>query len=203
MSNPGVITLIQKKINGGKNFRIEDNLGESIHIHYTNFRIDLTVTELLELAEICDKSIYDLIPVSGFDLDDYDGDFLVEYSKELYDLIEVKKEKIPVSELHYLTKNKLNIPIRKHIRSLNGNKNENKIDKDHLPVVFNNGNTLVYGAPLANEIYSSNSNEEIEIIRLYFEGEKYSITNHPWVPFFFLWDKGRIKKTAKKIYFSL
>lgn len=35
----------------GNNIKIEDNIGESIHIHYNSFRIELTIEEFRRLSE--------------------------------------------------------------------------------------------------------------------------------------------------------
>jgi len=35
----------------GDLLKIEDNIGESIHIHYRNVRIDLTISEFVKLAD--------------------------------------------------------------------------------------------------------------------------------------------------------
>ena len=52
MSNPGVINLfsIFKKTGIINRFQVEDNIGESIHIHINNFRIDLTIDEFYKLV---------------------------------------------------------------------------------------------------------------------------------------------------------
>lgn len=49
MSNPGVVTLTKTSA-CWQELKIEDNLGEAIHIHFGQFRIDLTVKEFEELA---------------------------------------------------------------------------------------------------------------------------------------------------------
>ena len=53
MSNPGVINLFSFFKRSGiiKRFQIEDNIGESIHIHVNNFRIDLTIKEFYRLVD--------------------------------------------------------------------------------------------------------------------------------------------------------
>ena len=52
MSNPAVITLasLNGRNNTFKRFQIEDNIGESIHLHVDNMRIDLSVNEFFELT---------------------------------------------------------------------------------------------------------------------------------------------------------
>ena len=67
MINPGVITL--SSLDGFENksvvfpyrFCIEDNIGESIHIHYKNIRLDLTTKEFSELASQMENCIDSLI----------------------------------------------------------------------------------------------------------------------------------------------
>ena len=34
MSNPGVLYLATKKLKNGESYRVEDNIGEAIHLHY-------------------------------------------------------------------------------------------------------------------------------------------------------------------------
>jgi len=60
--NAGMITLSSDKINSIMNDRldIEDNIGESIHIHYKNLRMDFTVRDFLSLAQGCSDSLQKL-----------------------------------------------------------------------------------------------------------------------------------------------
>ncbi len=60
MSNPGVIILAETRTRRGESFRIEDNIGESIHIHYKNIRMDFTVRDFLSLARGCSDSLQKL-----------------------------------------------------------------------------------------------------------------------------------------------
>jgi len=54
MSNPGVIKLAYKKT---KNHIVwlDDNIGESIHFHLDNLRIDFTIDEFIEFADRVEK----------------------------------------------------------------------------------------------------------------------------------------------------
>jgi|TARA_Y100000310_G_scaffold279708_1_gene298985 hypothetical protein len=58
--NAGVVvlstTFLQNTTMNGR-LDIEDNIGEGIHIHYKNFRLDLTIKDFLKLAEACDESL--------------------------------------------------------------------------------------------------------------------------------------------------
>lgn len=66
MSNPAVVKLQDKKING-QSISLEDNFGEAIHIHIDNFRFDLTVKEFRQMcSDICD-AVNAYADVEGFD----------------------------------------------------------------------------------------------------------------------------------------
>ena len=59
-TNPGVIILTKEQLRGTfmhHRLDIADNIGEGIHIHYKNFRLDLTTKDFLKLAEACDESL--------------------------------------------------------------------------------------------------------------------------------------------------
>ena len=58
--NAGVITLASDNLNGtimNNRLDIEDNIGEGIHIHYKNFRMDFTIKDFLKFAQACDESL--------------------------------------------------------------------------------------------------------------------------------------------------
>lgn len=196
MSNPGVITLTEKRISDRKAFRVEDNLGESIHIHYNDIRIDLTIKELLELSDICDDTIYDLVRAKNFRLDDFDYEFLNKYSDILLDLIEVKKESIPLNEIRVLTTNSLKIPETVPLSKYNIIKTKKE---SFLPVIFNGNKILVYGSNYAKNCFNNNSEKCIDVLNLCFNNNSHSISKNPWVKFIFGWDKRRIKKVCYKI----
>ena len=67
MSNPAVISLASKNIQS-RHVWLDDNIGETIHIHVDTFRIELTNREFASLCEdICD-AVNELVRVPGFDL---------------------------------------------------------------------------------------------------------------------------------------
>lgn len=81
MSNPGVLTLSNKEISPTKSFRVEDNLGEAVHFHYNDIRVDMSISELLYLADVNNEAVYDLLGLDKFNMDDYDPDFLNSVSE--------------------------------------------------------------------------------------------------------------------------
>ena len=210
MSNPGVITLSEKEISASKSFRVEDNLGESIHFHYNDIRIDLTIPELLYISDICDDTIYELVGADKFDLDDFDGDFLNDNSQYLMDLERVVEDKVNISDVYYITKGFLNLPVRRRMNDKNAKKiaavkmeyeknaYHNKRITTYKPVLFNDNNTLMYGSYEAAKQYLENPGQEIAVLRMYYENGLHTVSNRPWVPFLFKWDKKRFIKVAKK-----
>jgi hypothetical protein len=59
MSNPAVITLDNAGNRRGKfkRFIIEDNIGEAIHLHVDNMRIDFTIKEFLDFSSLIRVSL--------------------------------------------------------------------------------------------------------------------------------------------------
>ena len=198
MSNPGVLTLTQKLISGNKAFRVEDNLGESIHFHYNDIRIDLTIRELLDIADVCDYTIYDMIPVKGFNLDEYQEDFLNSCSDKLIDLIAVERASVKANQLYYIKRNRFGIPIKRPVIQYSCDSLADYTDDRFLPVVYNNDDILQYGIEQVSRALSIDSNSTVSVIRLQFEGGKHSESKHPIIDYFFKWNKERFKKTMKK-----
>lgn len=101
MSNPAVITLASlSDIKGFPyRFEIEDNIGEAIHIHYKDIRLDLTVKEFLELAEALEDIINDLVEVEEFQCSDFDPVNLVGLAPLLPDLNNIVYCDVPLEEL--------------------------------------------------------------------------------------------------------
>lgn len=129
MSNPGVIYLANKKI-GNSPFKVEDNIGESIHIHYDELRIDLTVAEFLTISSDMIESLNNLIDVKGFNARNYDPLFIEMCSGFLMDLVEVEQTTIKLEELKVQTVGMFGLPVMRSIsrsrvtKALNGNAKE-------------------------------------------------------------------------------
>ncbi|MBW3020737.1 hypothetical protein KY334_05550 [Candidatus Woesearchaeota archaeon] len=101
MSNPAVITLdsLSNKNLTFKRFQIEDNIGESIHLHIDNMRIDFTVKEFLEFSKMIENSLCELNFLKGYNISDFDEHFLKECSPLLTKLVDIKIENIQLSQL--------------------------------------------------------------------------------------------------------
>lgn len=106
MSNPAVITLVDSSSLRGKfkRFIIEDNIGESIHLHIDKMRIDFTIDEFLEFSSMIRESLLDLDILKGYSINNFGEHFIKECSPFLPKLKEIKIEEIEISKLKCIKK---------------------------------------------------------------------------------------------------
>ncbi|WP_456379215.1 hypothetical protein [Lutibacter sp.] len=110
MSNPAVIILVDTKTTSSGRFKVEDNIGEAIHIHYDNFRIDLTINEFLNFTNVIEESLNNLIDNESFDINNFDPNFLHDISDMLIHLKKVTFETVNLSDLIVSRKGFLDVP---------------------------------------------------------------------------------------------
>jgi hypothetical protein len=197
MSNPGVIVLVEKKLNSTENFRIEDNLGEAIHIHYANIRIDLSIKDLLYIADVAADSVNILLKESSFNINDYDINFLNEYAGILSDLVSVEHISIPVSTVRFRARNWLGLPITQNIQK--AVKKYKKQDTIGAVIVFSDSPVVMYGETIALETFIHNQHTDLPVTRFVFTGDRHSVRKHPWIGYLFKWDKRRFYNLLKKL----
>lgn len=149
MSNPGVISLASLSPAGADfRFEIEDNIGEAIHIHYKDIRLDLTVKEFSCLADSMFEMIDAVVDVRNFSSKDYDPVNLVGLAGCLPDLINVTEEEVELEELLVDTfdpdGNAILAPLKNSrvVKALNGNSSENDARKQ---VNYYNADTGIVG----------------------------------------------------------
>lgn len=127
MSNPAVIQLASTYI-GDTEVRIEDNFAEAIHFHFGTLRVDLTVSEFLNIADKMTDAANQLIHVEGFDVRDFDPLFLNFYNSIFLDLESVTIDKIRIGNIIILKNNYLpfyrNINQSRDYKALKGNEKE-------------------------------------------------------------------------------
>lgn len=198
MSNPGVITLSSKKIGHHASFRVEDNLGESIHFHYNDIRVDLTIPELLNIADTCDEAIRALIPCSDFDPDEYDPEFLNRYSQYLIDLERIEERDIPASELYIQSRGLFGLPVTRRIRSLSSSHRQDGEGKEETPILFNDSKVLMSGADSVRALDGA-----VTVRIFHFRKNKHSVSRHPWIKYLFKWDAYRIRDALTCLYIRL
>ena len=134
MSNPAVIPLVDKK-NIGKNIKrlsIEDNIGESIHIHINNIRFDFTILEFLALEIEIKEAFFNLNNFKNINLSRFDSKFLYEISPYInsFKSISIKEKKLKDIKCIVHKKNKFfsydrftNLIDTPHFKYLSGDKN--------------------------------------------------------------------------------
>lgn len=80
MSNPGVIKLAEITTKQ-HTFRVEDNIGEAIHLHFDNIRLDLSVNEYRNLVSQVRSLLENMIQLPGFKLKYIEPLFFMEMGK--------------------------------------------------------------------------------------------------------------------------
>jgi len=214
MSNPAVIILKSVNLKNGVNFRIEDNIGECVHIHYGNFRIDISIEELLSFEDMLMDAVAQIIDVDDFNIEDYDIQFLADIADRLKDLESVAKETVKLDDLivaNYWFDVSYYSKLNKSMmyRALTGDakdyakyEQENWFGETNLErlkrvenfvnsskeiksiVLFNRQNNIRDGQHRAS-VYLLNHKTEIEAIRLSFKNSKHNMSAHPVLAYFF------------------
>ena len=91
MSNPAVIILDAADSKKGKfkRFVIEDNLGEAIHLHIDNMRVDFTIQEFFQFSQLIRVALEDLDLLKGYEVTDFDESFLKNCSTYLDRFVDI------------------------------------------------------------------------------------------------------------------
>lgn len=98
MSNPGVYTLSRHTMKGN-DFRVEDNIGEAIHLHYEEFRIDLSVRDFYDISDSFAEAANNLINIDGFRIEMLNPVFFSQIADKLADLKGVEIIEVKLKEL--------------------------------------------------------------------------------------------------------
>lgn len=104
MSNPAVFRLNKSNIRGNV-ISIEDNIGESIHIHMGLVRFDLTTDELYNITNILLSVLNEQVSIEGFDLSEQNEYFLERIALKIPYIESVKEDYIEPTSLKYLYEN--------------------------------------------------------------------------------------------------
>ena len=136
MINPAVISLASlqkfKNINFPFRFEVEDNIGEAIHIHYKEIRLDLTVKEFENLAAECARILEELIDCLDFKSSDFDPMLLTTISQDLLRIASIETREVYLEDILVDTfdedGNKIFAPIYKSrvFKAIQGAKSENE-----------------------------------------------------------------------------
>lgn len=172
MSNPGVLSLASlAPVGADYRFEIEDNIGEAIHIHYKDIRLDLTVDEFYKIAAQVPAMIDAVVDTDGFSCLDYDAVNLVGLAACLPDLMKVTEDKLYLEDLLIDTYDEngkeILAPLSKSrvYKALMGNSSENDVRKqvnyynadtaelyaNQDRVIYNLSQIKMHGYPQGNE----------------------------------------------------
>ena len=164
MSNPGVISLAS---NSKFKLKIEDNIGEAIHLHYENIRLDLTVEEFEKLSGCMNTVINELVSVEGFSSYDINPKNLIEISAFLHKLLKVKKDEL------YLNDILVNSNSGKYVSLKKIKNNTVSIPKEILQneqiILFGDTNFVICGQEKCKNLYDTQGNIKISVNRLFFD----------------------------------
>jgi hypothetical protein len=201
VSNPGVIYLVEKRLSDGTGFRVEDNLGESIHLHYSRFRVDLSIKQFLYLAKTIEESVNILLSQTGFRLEDYDINFLSEISNCLPDLEKIERAVVSPHFLRLQRKILFGIPITKSIdRCVKEKSYKDSSANTDVVILFNDSPVVMYGEEEVLKSYQKDKSKKLHITRFVFVKDRHSVRKNPWMQYFFLWDKKRIYNFLKYVF---
>lgn len=166
MSNPAVINLasIFHKRGGLRRVQIEDNIGESIHIHINNYRLDMNIREFLGFADTLSKSFDYLLGLRGFDISNFDPYFLFRMSPVLVDIIKIDVKYMKLSDLNVIINQKVwkigTIPVSRRLqksfayRYLKGSKADfASYEQDSYPGILNHDRLESLNNSIANHGY--------------------------------------------------
>lgn len=98
MSNPGVISLSRIE-NFDYRFEIEDNIGECIHIHFSNIRIDLSISEFELLCQKIETTLNKMYEKKGFNCSEFDEQFLFDFSEEFVNIDKIENDCVQLDDL--------------------------------------------------------------------------------------------------------
>lgn len=176
MSNPAVITLANL-CDGVPNFpyrfEIEDNIGEAIHIHYKDIRLDLTVREFLDLADTARELICSLMPLPDFDLDYFDPVQLVGIIGDFPRVSGLVDDEIYLNEIVVDTVDADGLPCydflenSRVVRALKGNSTQNdehhqiNFFKPHSFIRYSNAERIQFNLESVKTLGYPNGKERI------------------------------------------
>ena len=94
MSNPAVIVLdnASDKKSKFKRFVVEDNIGESLHLHVNEMRFDFTVDDYLVFASLAREALGGLDFLCGYSVENFDESFLKDCAKFIANLESIEIE---------------------------------------------------------------------------------------------------------------
>lgn len=214
MSNPAVIKLASGKVGKSKVW-LDDNYGESIHLHIDDMRVDMTVEEFSNLySDLCDI-LNDLVDVENLDFRTIDPTYLSTMLwKELPNIVSAKIDTVQITDLLAPFHNKVfKLEDSVGVRALKGDskigagkrksnlisqtEQERMLDllesvREHgypynnqYIILYGDDNIIRDGQHRASCLFYLEGNKEIPVLRLYFRGYKSQVIHKYYNSFLF------------------
>lgn len=198
MSNPAVIKLHKKNISRSRIW-LDDNVGESIHIHIDDIRVDLKVQEFYDICASIEQALDTLISVDGFSCKYIDPIYMESMlSENLLHLRSVRIDNVKLSEmLAPGVKGIKKLSDSRAVRALKGDTAENDLHRvshhigqssaerldniynsvikngypwsGHYIIMYGDDNIIRDGQHRAACLYVSGGDRIVPVVRLYFD----------------------------------
>lgn len=190
MSNPGLIVLAAAPsiTPNLRRFVIEDNIGEAIHIHWNQIRLDFTIEEFLSFSYEVGKTLKKLSSYGIPNLTDLPATFLNSLGHKVLDIREIRAERRYLDELKIIYKNNSNGGIgTKSLAELNSEdliklsenfqsntKCSSNIQNEHeRTIVLYEGDEIIrFGVDVACSLKLNGKVELVDISVICFESER-------------------------------
>lgn len=198
MSNPAVTPLCNTSI-AGIPFWMDDNIGESIHIHIGDVRVDLTNVEFTNLCNDICNALNAMIQVDGFDAHNINPVYFQDMLwKDLSHLKKVEFDSVPLRDM-LCPFNGIyqKLPVSRAVRALEGDPKDNndKRNSHHIGqtseerltgllnsivekgypynneyiVMYGNDNVIQDGQHRAACLWHSHGDISVPVMRFYFD----------------------------------
>ena len=138
MSNPAVFRLNKSNIRGNI-ISIEDNIGESIHIHMGLVRFDLTIKELEDVTKTLLSVLNEQLSIEGFNLLEQNEYFLERIASGIPYIESVEEDYVSPNSLKYVYEDDngetiedyvINTPLYEYYCGMTGVVNDYEIKRD-------------------------------------------------------------------------
>ena len=177
MSNPAVIKLASGKV-GRSQVWMDDNFGESIHLHIDDMRVDMTVSEIADLHEDLCAIMNDQVDIENLDYRTIDpvllSGLLAPYHNKVYRLedsvgVRVLRGEIKAEE-HRKSGHISQSEQERMSGLLESIKEHGYPHNRNYIVLYGDDNIIRDGQHRASCLFYLNGDMEVPVLRLFFDG---------------------------------
>lgn len=159
MSNPGLVVLA--KARGGtknlRNFVIEDNIGEAVHIHWNNLRIDFSIDEFLIFSEQVEDIFRNLSSHGYPDFLKLDTVLLGLIGAQVGAIVRIEQERRPIRSLQLVDDTHPASKIGQQV------------------ILFGDEPYIRFGADFVRDLKSKDNSAELSVTVVHFSGNQWRL----------------------------